>query len=126
MSLSNTRPSCLASHVLAAVNGDLARYLQLLFGPVAARHSHRRRLGNPPARSPIADRRFRINATEYAKYTLLVYTSDIQNPTGIDEESRNINEAPSRRHIDYCKVFFNCGLVNFLLVQSDDIPLLPF
>ncbi|SJL15014.1 uncharacterized protein ARMOST_18495 [Armillaria ostoyae] len=79
-----------------------------------------------------ADRRFRIDTTGYPKYTLLVYTNDIQNPTGIDlidEEPPNINEAPSQRRVDYCKVFVNCGLVgthNFLSVQPDDIPLLPF
>ncbi|PBK83002.1 hypothetical protein ARMGADRAFT_682805 [Armillaria gallica] len=38
----------------------------------------------------------------------------------------NINEPPSWRHVDYRKVFFNCGLGDFLFVQSDNIPLLPF
>ncbi len=38
----------------------------------------------------------------------------------------NINEPPSWRHVGYRKVFFNCGHVDFLFVQSDDIPLLPF
>ncbi len=69
---------------------------------VAARH------GNPATLSSIADRRFRFNTTDY---TLLMYTSDIQNPTGSDEEPPNINEPPSQRHVDYRKVSSNCGLV---------------
>ncbi|PBK68162.1 hypothetical protein ARMSODRAFT_1019756 [Armillaria solidipes] len=64
-------------------------------------------------------------------FPLLVYTSDIQKPTGIDEEPPNINEPPSQRHIDYCKVSSNRGLVgahNFLFefMQPDYIPPLPF
>ncbi|KAK0430039.1 hypothetical protein EV421DRAFT_1861078 [Armillaria borealis] len=53
----------------------------------------------------------------------------MQKPTGIDEEPPNINEPPSQRHIDYRKVFSNRGLVgahNFLFVQPNDIPRLPF
>ncbi|KAK0491959.1 hypothetical protein EDD18DRAFT_530608 [Armillaria luteobubalina] len=78
------------------------------------------------------DRRFRIDTTDYPKYALLVYTNDIQNPTGIDlidDEPPNTHEPPSQRHVDYCKVFFNCGLAgthNFLFVQPDNVPLLPF
>ncbi|SJL14832.1 uncharacterized protein ARMOST_18303 [Armillaria ostoyae] len=37
-----------------------------------------------------------------------------------------MNEPPSHRHDEYRKVFFNCGLIDFLFVQPDDIPLLPF
>ncbi len=63
------------------------------------------------------------------EYTLLVYMNDIQNPTRIDllDEEPNINEPPSRRRFDYCKVLFNCSFVgthNFLFVQLDDIALL--
>ncbi|KAK0455300.1 uncharacterized protein EV420DRAFT_1555203 [Desarmillaria tabescens] len=78
------------------------------------------------------DRRFRIETTRLHKYALLVYTADLQSATGvdlIDDEPPNIQEPPSQRRVDYCKVFFNCGLVgahNFLVVQPDDIPLLPF
>ncbi|KAK0219463.1 hypothetical protein EDD85DRAFT_989466 [Armillaria nabsnona] len=76
-------------------------------------------IGKPlQACSPISHHRFSINATEYAKYTLLVYTSDIQNPTGIDQEPPNINKVPSR--VDYH------SLVDFLFVQPGGIPLLPF
>ncbi|PBK64604.1 hypothetical protein ARMSODRAFT_1022895 [Armillaria solidipes] len=79
-----------------------------------------------------ADCRFRVDTPDYPKYSPLVYANDIQSLTGvdlIDEELPNINKPPSQRRVDYCKVFFNCDLVgthNFLSVQPDDIPLLPF
>ncbi len=56
--------------------------------------------------------------------------NDIQNPTKIDiidEELPDINEPPSWRRFDYCKVSFDCSFVgthNFLFVQLDDIALL--
>lgn len=56
--------------------------------------------------------------------------NDIQNPTRIDlidEELPNMNEPPSRRRFDYCKVLFNCSFVgkhDFFFVQLDDIALL--
>ncbi|KAK0231740.1 hypothetical protein EDD85DRAFT_956554 [Armillaria nabsnona] len=123
--------------VSAAISGDLAWYL------LHASRSMRWRLDihiegdwetllSATNSLAHADRRFRIDTTDSPRYTLLVYTSDIQNPTGIDlidEEPPNINEPPSQRRVDYCKVFFNCGLVgthNFLSVQPDDIPLLAF
>ncbi|KAK0437701.1 hypothetical protein EV421DRAFT_1973859 [Armillaria borealis] len=53
---------------------------------VAARHSHRRRLGNPPVRDESP-----IDTTEYPN------TSDIQNPTGIDlsRTSHHPRETPT-------------------------------
>lgn len=79
------------------------------------------------------DRRFRIETMDDSrKYAFLVYTADLQNATGIDlidDEPPNVKEPLSQRCVDYCRVFFNCGLVgahNFLVVQPDDIPLLPF
>ncbi len=51
--------------------------------PVAARHPHQMRLGSPPIRYELACR-FRIDTTDHLKYTLIVYTSDIQNPTSIN------------------------------------------
>ncbi|PBK87623.1 hypothetical protein ARMGADRAFT_447894 [Armillaria gallica] len=41
------------------------------------------RLGSPPIRYELACR-FRIDTTDHLKYTLIVYTSDIQNPTSIN------------------------------------------
>ncbi|KAK0457736.1 uncharacterized protein EV420DRAFT_1547068 [Desarmillaria tabescens] len=123
--------------VPAAINGDLAWYLLQ-----ASRHTRWHldihiegdweTLLSATNSLAHANRRFRIDTTDYPKYTLLVYTNDVQNPTGIDlidEEPPNINEPPSQRRVDYCKVFFNCGLVgthNFFLVQPGDIALLPF
>ncbi len=52
-----------------------------------------------------------------------VHNFDIQDPVDI---APNTNEPPSQRYADYRKVFFNCGLVEFLFVQPDGIPLLPF
>ncbi|PBK99813.1 hypothetical protein ARMGADRAFT_1059839 [Armillaria gallica] len=79
------------------------------------------------------DRCFRIETMDDSrKYAFLVYTADLQNATGIDlidDEPPNVKEHLSQRHVDYCRVFFNCGLVgahNFLVVQPDYIPLLPF
>ncbi len=119
MSQSNTRPSCPAAHVPAAVNGDLRLVSSTPLRTSGGSTFPSKAIGKPlQACSPISHRRFSINATEYAKYTLLVYTSDIQNPTGIDQELPNINEVPSR--VDYH------SLVDFLFVQPGGIPLLPF
>ncbi len=116
------RPSYSASHVLAAVSGDLARYTSRHEGmpfyffavilstplPVAAQRqrSHRRRLGNPPVRLLL-----RVDTTNYP---------NIQNHTGIDLS----HEPQSQRHADYRNLV---GVHNFLFVQpGDDVLLLPF
>ncbi|KAK0184778.1 hypothetical protein F5146DRAFT_221107 [Armillaria mellea] len=71
--------------------------------PVAARHLHRRRLGNPTVRySPLS---FRIDTTDHSN------TSNIQDPPRIDKEPPNINEPPSQRHVDWRKVTSNHSLV---------------
>ncbi len=85
-----------------------------------AQHTYRRRLGNTPIGYELTPRR-----GSYQHYGLSkVYTNDIQNPTGIDL----VDEETAKYRDNYCKVFFNCGLIGMLnspFMQPDDIPIFP-
>ncbi len=103
MSLSNMRPSYSASHVLPAVSGDLARYTSRLegmpfyffcssvinssssSGSTSTFTSKAIMKRSCPLRARLP---FRIDTTNYP------YTSDIQNPTGIDLS----HQIPASRH----------------------------
>ncbi len=95
-----------------------AWYLQLLFGPVAARHSHRRPFGNRYKLARPFQTAVSVSTLQSTQSTpLLVCTSHIQNPT-VSMKSRRIStRVPSR--VDYH------SLVDFLFVQPGDILLLP-
>ncbi|SJL14833.1 uncharacterized protein ARMOST_18304 [Armillaria ostoyae] len=114
------RPSCPASHVPAAVNEDLAWSIFNSSSDQWRLDIHiegdwETLLLARPLQTAVSVSTLQITPSTRSWCTQAI--------TGIDEEP------PSQRHVNYRKVSSNRGLVgahNFLFVQPNDIPLLPF